>query len=100
MIENQQNWLHHGREVQKTGVNPYVARCLHLAALLPHLAERNPNSLEIRDTTGERWPRTSLPFILPSNFPSKSPAYSTPAYDIQKAAPAKFPDVNLISRPS
>jgi hypothetical protein len=50
-----------------------------------HLADGNAIHSENCKTTGERWPRTSLPFILPSQHPAKSSAKPTPLYKKRKS---------------
>lgn len=50
-------------------------------AIFSHLAERQGNPLENHKTTGERWHRTSSPFILPSKIRSISAAERPPHYE-------------------
>jgi hypothetical protein len=50
-----------------------------------HLADGNAIHSENCKTTGERWPRTSLPFILPSQHPANSSAKPTPLYEKRKS---------------
>lgn len=69
-------------DVRETGLNPRVARCRHIAHVLPHLAESEPNALENCETTEERWPRTSFPFILPSQVRPISAAERPPPCEI------------------
>lgn len=69
------------RDVQESGLSPRLVRCRHLTTIFLHLAERQGNSLENLKTTGERWPRTSFPFILPSKIRAISAAERPPCYE-------------------